>query len=113
MLQPSKIVVYVPDEALRLSLAFALEVEGYRVEAHAAWNASASFASGLLCRIIDEQVLRADAGARDYMRGADGAVILLSDGLTVPPQADRANVLAKPFEGSDLVRMVRSFPAVA
>jgi hypothetical protein len=40
------------------------------------------------------------------------SLILLSDGLSPVPDTQRAHVLTKPFEGGDLLRLVRKLPRI-
>jgi hypothetical protein len=112
VLSPAKIIVIAADAGLRDSLAFSLQVEGYLVEAYDAWCESG--ASLLPCiKIIDDQVIRDSPAALDYVCREAGAVILLADGLSPAPDNVRAEILTKPFEGADLVRMVNNLAFAA
>jgi DNA-binding response OmpR family regulator len=104
------IVIIEPDLGLRQSLTFALEVEGYRVEALDAWRKGHIPATPALCMIIDDNVLRTREDARRYLRDLGQTVILLTDGV-YPSVNDNGFVLAKPFDGADLLRLVRSLEA--
>jgi hypothetical protein len=113
VLSPSKIVVIAADAALRHSLTFALEVEGYQVEAHEAWRDCRTSPVACLCKIIDEEVVQNSSDARRYMLDATNAVILLADGLSPMLENSPARILLKPFEGSDLVHLVKSLTLAA
>jgi hypothetical protein len=112
VLSPAKIIVIAADAGLRDSLAFSLEVEGYQVEAYDAWCESG--ASLLPClKIIDDQVIKDSQAAFDYVCRETGAVILLADGISPAPENVRAEILTKPFEGADLVRLVKTLAFAA
>lgn len=102
-----KIVVIAPDLGLRQSLTFALEVEGYRVEAFGSWNDSRASVATSLCIIIDEQVLRAHVDAQQYLFDSDRPVILLADGMSPAIGYNPGLTLAKPFDGAELMNLVK------
>jgi hypothetical protein len=112
VLSPSKIVVIAADAGLRHSLAFALEVEGYQVDAHETWVQCSPY-TGCLCRIIDDQVIQNSSEALQYVSDNSSTVILLADGLSAAPPVGEAMILLKPFVGADLVSLVRSLTCAA
>ncbi|EUB96363.1 hypothetical protein PMI07_001680 [Rhizobium sp. CF080] len=113
--QSGNIVVIAPDLGLRQSLTFALEVEGYRVEAHDSWCNGSIIASPTICMIIDDQVLRSCTNARQHLRQSGQAVILLTDGMSPPIEDELGPILslAKPFNGADLLGLVKSLALAA
>ncbi|WP_117192449.1 DNA-binding transcriptional response regulator [Rhizobium terrae] len=113
MQSPSKhIVVIAPDLGLRQSLTFALEVEGYQVEAYETWRKCRHSALPALCMIIDDQVLRS-SDARQCLRNSSHAVILLTDGISPPILENPGLTLMKPFDGAELLSLVRKLALTA
>jgi hypothetical protein len=96
-------------------LTFALEVEGYRVEAHESWGKGSVTISPTLCMIIDDQALRSSNDARRHLLQTGQAVILLTDGMSPPIEGELGPVLslAKPFNGADLLGLVKSLVLAA
>jgi hypothetical protein len=113
VLSLSKIVVIAADAGLRHSLTFALEVEGYQVEAHETWVERPPSSGCCLCKIVDDQVIHNDSEALRHFNDDRNVTILLVDGLSPVPPTARAKLLVKPFEGSDLVELVRSLTCAA
>lgn len=113
--QSRDIVVIAPDLGLRQSLTFALEVEGYRVEAHDCWRKGSVIVSPTLCMIIDDQVLRSCNDAKQHLLQSGQAVILLTDGMSPPIEDELGPILslAKPFNGADLLGLVKSLALAA
>jgi DNA-binding response OmpR family regulator len=109
----NNIVVIAPDLALRQSLTFSLEVEGFKVEAFGDWADDAVLPSSMLCMVIDDEVVRNGEKVRQDLRDVTPSVILLTDGLSPPTPGVPGHWLAKPFEGAELLRMVRSFAPAA
>jgi len=105
--------VIAPDLGLRQALTFALEVEGFVVYAYEDWCSATVLASPTLCLVVDDQVVRACDNARQDLQRANRAVILLTDGISAPLDNSPGLSLAKPFEGAELLRMVRSFALAA
>lgn len=101
------IAIIAPDAGLRQSLAFTLEVEGYRVDAFETWRRSHLSRQSCAGALIDEQILRDHAEARDYATNPDNRVIILSDGLSPVPGNERLRILTKPFGGADLMNFIR------
>jgi hypothetical protein len=114
VLSPSRtIAVIAPDLGLRQALTFALEVEGFTVHAYADWCSDTILASSTFCFVVDDQVVRACDDARQDLLHTTRAVILLTDGISEPLNESPGVALAKPFEGAELVRMVRDFALAA
>ncbi|CAN7363398.1 transcriptional regulator [Neorhizobium sp. LjRoot104] len=113
--QARNIVVIAPDLGLRQSLTFALEVEGYRVEAHESWRKNTVILGPTLCMIIDDQVLRASSDALERLLQSGQAVILLTDGMSPPIEGELGPILslAKPFNGADLLGLVKNLALTA
>lgn len=113
--QSRNIVVIAPDHGLRQSLTFALEVEGYRVEAYDSWCNGNVVIGQTLCMIVDDQVLRSCTNARKHLRQSGHAVILLTDGMSPSIEDELGPIisLAKPFNGADLLGLVRSLAVAA
>jgi hypothetical protein len=114
VLSPSRtIAVIAPDLGLRQALTFALEVEGFIVHAYEDWSSDTILASPTFCLVIDDQVVRTCDDARQDLLHSNRAVILLTDGISDPLDNSPGVSLAKPFEGAELVRMVRDFALAA
>lgn len=113
MLPSNSIVVIAYDSGLLRSLAFALEVEGFRTETFDGWSEAEAATAQALCTIVDAEVCRKDQNARQALLEPRRRTILLSDGL--PPQIEHAGsrVLMKPFQGMDLIAAVHSFLRLA
>ncbi|WP_280952477.1 transcriptional regulator [Mycoplana dimorpha] len=101
------IVVVAPDQGLRQSLAFALEVEGYSTEAYdALWKAEPASRKSL-CTIVDDEILETEAQLAKVLHGSGCRVVLLVNGVTARAAAeDDAIVLTKPISGADLVHVI-------
>jgi hypothetical protein len=107
------IVVIAADAGLRKSLVFALEVEGYEVHAHDAWQGWPIHLSPGFCMIIDGDLIDDDSCFLARIPQDDNALIVLDDGLAPIPSSQRAKILTKPFAGADLLRLVKSRPRAA
>ncbi|MEY9163562.1 FixJ family two-component response regulator [Sinorhizobium fredii] len=106
------IVIVAPDQGLRRSLAFALEVEGYPTQSYdALWKAEGS-ATASLCTIIDDEILKSEAQAVQSLQRRGRRIILLVDGMSVLQEHAGTIVLTKPINGSDLLDVVNSLAAV-
>lgn len=105
--QPTTVAVIAPDSGLRQAIAFSLEVEGFSVSACEAWRKDCDTDPGFLCLIIDDRALRHSTDARTYLAQPGKPVIMLADGLSPPPVAGLSRILTKPFDGAELLRMVR------
>jgi FixJ family two-component response regulator len=99
--------VISPDKGLRHSIVFALEVEGYRVEAHDSWQGWLEKLSKSLCTIVDGDLIADFHRFLAHDPAEVGALIVLSDGMSHPFDERGAHVLPKPFAGSDLIKLVR------
>lgn len=101
------IVVVAPDLGLRQSLTFALEVEGFTVTAYESWGPDKAPLHAGACLIIDDQVVRTSRDARLHLLDPSLSVILLTDGISPPLDQIPRLTLAKPFDGADLLGLVR------
>lgn len=109
MLSFFTVVIVASDSALLRSLAFALEVDGYRVETHQTWQSAQVSLSRALCVIVDGEICRKDAEARQALLKPGNRMILLDDGTLPPLQHADAWVLTKPLAGSDIMAVVDGF----
>lgn len=104
------VVVVVPDPELRRSIEFALEAEGFGIEAHD--RLGAALASPCIddaaCAVIDEAVIGARKGKETPgLERITQPVVLLVDQLRAVPQAPAGiRVLTKPLLGRMLVETV-------
>lgn len=104
-----KVIVIASDAALRRSLAFLLEAEGYTVESHetvelAALNASTR--SG--CVVVDEGCVQDDGNIwKSLAELAEVTILLFSKKRSTPPGVAMLAV-EKPFLGEQLLKAVRS-----
>ena len=81
LLTDKSIVIVAPDQGLRRSLAFALEVEGYSTKAYdSLWKAEA--APTAFCTIVDDEILKSEAQAVQSLRDMRSRIILLTDGMS-------------------------------
>jgi len=103
------IVAIASDAALLRSLAFALGVDGYRVEACDSWAAARDLTSAALCVIIDADICRKDADARRSLLDPANRMVLLADGMSPAVDHGNARVLTKPLAGSDILETVDLF----
>jgi len=103
---PNTILVVASDHGLRRSLAFALEVEGFEVVACDSWQQATLSAGSALGMIVDSEIFRLDAAARQSLLDPEHKIILLADGMLPPLAHADAKVLTKPFEGSELMAAV-------
>ncbi|RWX78532.1 transcriptional regulator [Neorhizobium lilium] len=110
---PPTIIVIAADAGLRDSLVFALEVEGYRVEAHDSWQGCSARGEPCLCMILDGDLVANRRCLLEHMPLDGGDLILLTDGLSPVPKDLRADILTKPFAGGDLLRLVKNLPRMA
>lgn len=100
---PNTIIVVASDHGLRRSLAFALEVEGFEVVACETWQQATQHAKSALGLIVDSEIFRLDASARQSLLDPEHKIILLADGMLPALVHANAKVLTKPCEGSDLM----------
>jgi hypothetical protein len=103
------ILVAAPGAELRQSIVFALEADGFEVDAHASLGAAiaASGSSGALCFVVDENALNGHANGAMVLQKFGLPVILLVDRLRAIPRLARVKVLTKPLLGQRLIEMVR------
>jgi two-component system, LuxR family, response regulator FixJ len=114
--QPRRILVVDPDPAVRASLAFSLEIEGYGVEAYdstAALAGRAGFPAGG-CLVLDHRPPQVDAlRLIDQLRGRGvdlpAVLIVTNPGQDVRKRATAAGIaiVEKPLLGDALLDAVR------
>ncbi|HTO30575.1 MAG TPA: transcriptional regulator [Pararhizobium sp.] len=109
MQTPQSIVAIANDDALLRSLAFALGVEGYAVQSCGSWQAARELIPLSACVIVDVDICRKDADARDALLKPENRIVLLTDGMPQPNVAATIRLIPKPLDGSDIVEGVRHF----
>ena len=109
MSRPGTILVAAPGAELRQSIAFALEADGFAVDAHASLAAAigAPGSSAALCFVVDENALNGHANGGLALQKIGLPVILLVDRLRAIPRLARIKTLTKPMLGQRLIEMVR------
>jgi FixJ family two-component response regulator len=105
------IIVIAADAGLRKSLVFALEVEGYEVQAHEAWQGWPIHIGPRFCMIIDGDLIDDGICFLERIPQDHNALIVLDDGLAPVLSSRRADILTKPFAGADLLHLVKNRPA--
>jgi hypothetical protein len=107
--RPGTILVAAPGAELRQSIVFALEADGFEVDAHASLGAAiaASGSSGSLCFVVDENALNGHPNGAKALQKFGLPVILLVDRLRAIPRLTRIKILIKPLLGQRLLEMVR------
>ncbi|OJF92739.1 hypothetical protein AX760_04575 [Pararhizobium antarcticum] len=109
-LQPSKTIVAIAtDDALLHSLAFALGVEGYSTRSFNAWQSASELMATAVCVIVDVDICRNDAAARQALMAAGSRIILLSDGMAQPAVSPSVCIVTKPLDGKDILAAVEHF----
>lgn len=105
------VLVVVPDDELRRSIAFAFEAEGVCVEPHASLTAAiaASGRCDVACLVVDEAALGPRQGATVELGSVAKPLIVLADRLRTLPAIDGLTVLTKPLLGRRLVETVAGF----
>jgi FixJ family two-component response regulator len=103
------ILVAAPGAELRQSIVFALEADGFEVDAHASLAAAitAPGSSAALCFVVDENALNGHANGALALQKIGLPVILLVDRLRAIPRLARIKTLIKPLLGQRLIEMVR------
>jgi CheY-like chemotaxis protein len=101
----NSVLLIAHDTAMRRSLAFALEVEGYVVNAQDNWSKAHQILPLAACAVIDDAMCREQRETGDMPL----PVILLGspDGLQLPKGAV---VLSKPLRMPELLSALRSIP---
>jgi hypothetical protein len=102
------VLVVAPDEGLRRSIAFALEVEGLLVVLAESFPALAeeSDTKTIGCAVVDEgAVTKLSDGWRTLM-DLSVPIILLSDSAKSIPAAFAGSILRKPLLGGPLIEAV-------
>lgn len=103
------IIAAAPDDGLRRSLEFALESNGFAVDAHPyAVQAFASrYALGAVCAVIDDRAVDDWKLAPEQFRCFAKPVILLVSVFRAAPNIQNVTLVAKPFLGGPLIDAVR------
>jgi FixJ family two-component response regulator len=103
------ILVAAPGAELRQSIAFALEADGFEVDAHASLAAAiaAPGSAAAHCFVVDENALNGHANGTLALQKIGLPVILLVDRLRAIPRLARIRTLTKPLLGQRLIEMVR------
>jgi hypothetical protein len=109
------ILVAAPGAELRQSIVFALEADGFEVDAHDTLGSAiaASGASRSICFVVDENALGGHANGAMALKKVGLPVILLVDRLRAIPRLSRMKTLTKPLLGQRLIEMVRGASADA
>ncbi len=113
---PSAIVLLAaPDAALRRSLVFALESDGFTVHAHGqAIDAFASHqARDAVCAVIDDEAVGDWASASRQFDEFGRPVVLLVGSFRAVPVPPLARLVMKPYLGEPLIEAVRNAVASA
>jgi hypothetical protein len=107
--QRKEVTVIARDPVMRRSLAFALDAEGFRVEAYADLGAAFDDKDRprVCCTIVDDDGLVEDSADLWRMGGLASPVLLLMDPIKPFPGPHAARVLLKPYAGLALVETVR------
>lgn len=102
------VLVVAPDEGLRRSIAFALEVEGWSVllSNSLAMLPNESHREPVGCAVIDDGAIASGGGDWDQIAGLAAPVILLVDDAKAVPATFAGSVLRKPLLGVRLVEAV-------
>jgi hypothetical protein len=102
-------LVVAPAAELRRSIVFALEANGFKVEAHP-WLGPAAASAHLsvpACLVVDENALVDQPGGTKALKEFAQPVVLLVDRLRAIPRLARVKVLRKPMLGDQLIDTVR------
>lgn len=110
MVRTLAILIAAPDEAFRRSLVFALESDGFTVNAYA--QAADAFASGqahdAACAVVDDDAVSDWRLASRQFHRFGRPVILLVGFLEPMPVIPKARFIMKPFLGEPLIDAVRA-----
>lgn len=103
------ILVVASDPSFRRSLKFALEADGFVVEAKAslALPSVQGTSPAFACAVVDEGALGRRFGERNIVFGLGVPVVLLVDERRCLPALRGMTILTKPLAGSDLMEAVR------
>jgi len=113
---PSSIVLLAaPDAVLRHSIVFALESDGFTVQAHglAADAFASARACDAVCAVIDDDAVGDWALASGRFERFGRPVVLLAGFPRAVPALPFARLVTKPFLGAPLVEAVRDAVASA
>jgi CheY-like chemotaxis protein len=102
------VLVVAPDRAMRRSLTFALEAEGYSVDAKPRLHAGqlSPDCGHRICAIVDEDAFADGRNAVAELSGLDVPVILLVERAAPPPARAGLCYIEKPLLGRDLLDAV-------
>lgn len=109
MNKPNYILVVAPDQGLRRSLEFALEVEGFDVVSFEDLTTALTSprATDGMCVVVDEEALFNDPLAAARIQGFKKPTFLLIDRSRSVPEALDIHILRKPVLGNALITAVR------
>jgi hypothetical protein len=95
------ILVAAPGAELRQSIVFALEADGFEVEAHDTLGSAiaAAAAARPICFVVDENALDGHRNGALALQKFGLPVILLVDRLRAIPRLGRIKTLIKPLLG--------------
>jgi DNA-binding response OmpR family regulator len=104
------VLVAAPGAALRRSIVFALEADGFTAEAHASLAAALALpaATASICLIVDENALDGQSNRAATLKRLGIPVILLVDRIRKIPRVAGMKVLTKPLLGPSLLETVRA-----
>jgi hypothetical protein len=102
------VLVVAPAGAMRRSLTFALEAEGYRVDARPRFDPGPlpQEGAGSACAIVDEDALADRKNPAAELSGLNVPVILLVERARRMPAGFEPSVIEKPPLGRDLLDAV-------
>jgi hypothetical protein len=104
------VLVIAPDDGVRRSLEFVLEVEGYVVDSHAVLTTAIAspFAATAACAVVDEDAVEGLAAGWEAIGHLDKPIVLLVDWLRPLPDRAGMKVLGKPLLGHVMIEAVQS-----
>jgi CheY-like chemotaxis protein len=102
-----KVLIVASDQAMRRSLAFVLEAEGYAVVAMAQLDADQPGQDGQACvAVVDQDALAARKDPAAELARLNRPVILLVERMRRPPLLPGLRIIEKPPLGRDLLDAV-------
>ena len=108
MTAPPKVLIVASDQAMRRSLTFALEAEGYAVDAEPRLDAESYplEPENGVCVIVDQDALANQRNPTAELAKLKRPVILLVERLGRPPVLPGLRIVEKPPLGRDLLDAV-------
>ncbi len=109
-MKPGSVLIVVPDEMFRLSLAFLMESEGYVVRVGDSLPTLADMEDGLAdisCALIDHSAMGKETARLDALRGKGVPIVMLASHLDRMPRLDGVQLIEKPAPGAAVVDAVR------